>query len=287
MATIDVVRYFINSMQIGGSILHGVTTATVTRSTEMTTLITKGSPNITANFEKKPNINLSFSRYLTSSQYTNINAQNKVGSSRPSVEEISFGVVGGAGFKLNDMRIKSLSFNFPNEGNFTEQVSYEGVTNQTPSAFFKIDPPESGIVLRRKDFAGGSFPTEVSGKRILSVEASVNINYGHIPTWGNFYTNYSSYVSVPLDISCTFEVLDLGQNNSLNDLYTNADNGQKIFTSHLSNSSIVINSGGPTIDLGGENFLSNIERSGGDAGQNNYSVYKVTYKNTNNYFTVS
>ena len=43
----------------------------------------------------------------------------------------------------------------------------------------------------------------------------------------------------------------------------------------------------PTINLGTGNFLTNIDRSGGDAGQSDYSVYKYTYKNNDGSFTVS
>ena len=135
--------------------------------------------------------------------------------------------------------------------------------------------------------AGSTIPSAVvNGVHLLSIEVSLSINYGNIPTWGAFYTNKSSYISFPMDISCTFEILDTGFGSSISDFATDAL-GNNVFTSDLSEESIVIASGGPTINLGSKNFLSSVERSGGDAGQNNYSIYKVTYKNTNNYFTVS
>ena len=41
------------------------------------------------------------------------------------------------------------------------------------------------------------------------------------------------------------------------------------------------------IDLGTNNFLVSRERSGGDAGQSSYSIYKYTYKNTSSEFNIS
>ena len=46
-------------------------------------------------------------------------------------------------------------------------------------------------------------------------------------------------------------------------------------------------SGALTIDLGDNNYLTSSDRSGGEAGQSSYTVYKFTYKNSNNTFTIS
>jgi hypothetical protein len=41
------------------------------------------------------------------------------------------------------------------------------------------------------------------------------------------------------------------------------------------------------INLGTGNYLQSSERSGGDAGQGNYTTYKYTYKNNTSSFSIS
>jgi hypothetical protein len=290
--SIELVRYFINSMSVGGSQLYGVSTVSIERAANPTTLIKKGLPSTTRNWYKKPSASISYSRFLTSTIFTPINTSlMSQGGGRPTVTTIKVGTIGGGIFQFNDARLKSLNFNFPNEGNFTESVTYEGTTlSSGANGLVELNDVSDSIrVLRRKNFnmAGSTMPSAVAnGVHLLSVEASLSINYGNIPTWGDFYTNKSSYISFPMDISCTFEILDTGFGSSVSDFFTDSLSNNA-FESNLQDEEIVISSGGPTINLGTKNYLSNIERSGGDAGQNNYAIYKVTYKNTNNYFTVS
>lgn len=290
MPIVDVVRYFINSISVGGSQLGGVQSVTVSRAANVTTLMTKGSPSIVKNWYKKPNATMSYSRFLTQNLYTTINASNMAVSGRPSPQNIEVGIIDGSGLQFNDARITSLSFNFPNEGIFTESVTYEGVSIKSKSTTFSEfndEATESTYALRRKNFnsSASSIPSVISGNvHILSIDVSINISYGSIPTWGEFYTNNSNYISFPMDISCTFEVIDLGGSTTIDDFIQSSPNK---FNDIIAEESIIISTSGPTINLGSKNFLNNIERSGGDAGQNNYSIYKVTYKNTNNYFTVS
>lgn len=293
--SIELVRYFINSMSVGGSQLHGVSTVSIERTANPTTLIKKGAPSTTRNWYKKPSATINYSRFLTNTIYTTVNASSmSQAGGRPTTTIIKVGTIGGGIFQFDDARLKTLSYNFPNNGNFTENVTYEGTTLSAGASGANglvelNDVSDSIRVLRRKNFnmAGSTMPNAVvNGVHLLSIDVSLSINYGNIPTWGSFYTNKSSYISFPMDVSCTFEILDTGFGSSVSD-FSIDQIGDNIFTSNLAEESIVIASGGPTINLGSKNFLSNIERSGGDAGQNNYSIYKVTYKNTNNYFTVS
>lgn len=292
MPIVDVVRYFINSIAVDGSQQGGVSSVTVSRAANITTLVTKGKPSIVKNWYKKPNATMNYSRFLTQFQYTTINASSMAVAAKPSPKNIEVGIIGGSGLKFNDARITSLTFNFPNEGLFTESVTYEGVSIESmDSSFseFNDTATESVYALRRKNFKSGasSIPYVINDDmHILSIDVALNISYGTIPTWGQFYTSHSNYISFPMDISCTFEVIDLGGSTTIDD-FTEGLGGINTFNDSLAEESIVIATDGPTINLGTKNFLNNIERSGGDAGQNNYSIYKLTYKNTNNYFTVS
>jgi hypothetical protein len=283
MSTYQFVRYDINGISLGGTTLHGVQSVTLGRSMEATTIVKKGAPSVVKNWYKKPTATISFTRFLTSSIFTSYNLA--VASGPPSVSDIIISVVGMGGVKVRDCRLKTLTFNITNEGNFTESVTYEGNTFESGTVA-AYSTPEYGTVLRRQNFAFGSLPSQVSGKHILSAEASLSINYGHVPTWGQFYTNFSSYISVPVDVSCSFDVLETGFPSYITDEIT--VNGHNAYNSATIDDaqSISINSGGPVINLGGQNFLSNVERTGGDVG-GSYAIYKYTYRNTNNYFTVS
>ena len=282
MPTYKFVRYDVNAISLGGAPLHGVQSVTLGRSMDTTTIVKKGFPSTVKNWYKKPSATVSFTRFLTASIYTSYSLA--VAAGPPAVTTIEISPVDAQGIKLRDCRLKSLTYNFINDGNFTESVTYEGVTFETGSVSH-YTTPEYGTVLRRQDFAFGTLPSEVSGKHIISTEVSLNINYGRVPTWGQFYSNFSSYISVPVDVSCVFEVLDLSTPSYANDFIE--VNEHNAFDSTIDDTkSIIINSGGPTINLGTQNFLSNIERTGGDVG-GSYTTYKYTYRNTNNYFTVT
>ena len=121
---------------------------------------------------------------------------------------------------------------------------------------------------------------------MLSVSASMNINYGEIPTFGGLYTYKNKYMTYPVDISCTYEVLDREYAQSRVD-YTGSD-PDTIIDDDLESYYRVISIGGvPAINLGEKNFLTNIDRSGGDAGNSDYSIYRYTYKNNDNSFSIS
>jgi hypothetical protein len=283
MPTYQFVRYDINGISLGGTTLHGVQSVTLGRSLETTTIVKKGAPSVVKNWYKKPSVTISFTRFLTSSIFTSYSLA--VASGPPQTSDIVVSVIDIGGVKVRDCRLKSLTFNLTNEGNFTESVTYEGVTFESDTVT-SFATPEYGTVLRRQDFAFGSLPSQVSGKHILSAEASLNINYGQVPTWGQFYTNFSSYISVPVDVSCSFEVLETGFPSYISDAITTNSHNAYDSTTIDDSKSISIDSGGPVINLGSRNFLSNVERTGGDVG-GSYAVYKYTYRNTNNYFTVS
>ena len=285
MRTYNFVRYDVNGIALGGNTLHGVQTVTLGRSMDVTTIVTKGRPTTVNNWYKKPSVTVSFTRFLSGDRYTTFSLLTDTAiKTPPGTVDIDISPIDGAGIKARECRLKSLSFNLTNEGNFTESVTYEGVTFESGSVGH-YDTPEYGTVLRRQDFLFGTLPSEVSGKHILTAEAAININYGHIPTWGQFNTNFSSYISVPVDITCSFEVLETSIASYVSD-YSTDQFGHGIFTGSINPQSISINSGGPVVNLGSQNFISNVERTGGDVG-GTYTIYKYTYRNTNNYFSVT
>ena len=157
----------------------------------------------------------------------------------------------------------------------------------------------TGIVKTRKDFniSGCQFPSELSGvlkleqNRVLkSVDISVIMNWNELPFHGQMTSYKHKYIQFPLDITCSFNVLDLGYsqleqeyNNStyniIDDYYT-GDTG-------TADRVIKISAGGFSYDLGSGNILSNISRNGGDADNTGYATYTYTYKNSKNQFKIT
>jgi hypothetical protein len=297
-------QYFVHTLLIDGTKIHGVQTVNVSASYDVNNLTMKGlgagvgpTKGFTVrNFYKKPTMEVSFTKNLADNVVSLFPANFNFFQTPPNSFEISVGVVGGGGMKFKDMILKSISYSFRNEGNFTEQLTYEGhmvedFPELSETNYYTSNPsswPEfTGNVKRRKDFniAGGITPKEVSGI-LLSVEASLNMNYGEIPTFGYFPSVRNKYISLPIDISCTYEVLDKGYKNQNNLFYDGYSVDGYSVGDYVEPQSIIIASY-PTINLGTGNFLTNIDRSGGDAGQSDYSVYKYTYKNNDGSFTVS
>lgn len=217
---------------------------------------------------------------------------------------------GSVRFKYNNNCDVSDSYiNRSISGEYYEEITVESETppqlitkiglNKITISIAIID--EYGTVYRRQHFTK-SKPVGIPEDVLLSVTASLNINYGQIPTYGGFLSLYGKYISFPVDVSCTYEMLDVG--NSISQINSNAGiiafgatgaTGSVGATGPIiknavkdSVTGVVISiSGPPTINLGSKNFLSSIDRSGGDAGQSNYSTVKYTFKNNDNSFTVS
>jgi|694.fasta_scaffold142636_3 hypothetical protein len=227
------------------------------------------------------------------------------------------------GIKCRDMVLNAISYKFSTDGYFTEECSFaghsleSGVLKVGDAGYYQYNKkleegnfvPHSGTTKRRQNFFLAQAPREVStllasGAILRSVDVSINFEYGEYPTYGGFYTVANKYVKYPFDISCSFEVLDRGylkyNNKAWEGLlpesgYLNIANAAdgKVKTLNtvyreLNNESIQLGiSGALTIDLGDNNYLTSSDRSGGEAGQSSYTVYKFTYKNSNNTFTIS
>jgi hypothetical protein len=286
MAILKLVQYHVHSVSLNGTAVGGVQTVNVSRNFDNTTIIKMGDPSVVKNFYKKPTVEVSFSKFLSNGVGPSFPGFNLT-SSPPQTASLSIGISGGGGLSFADMVVGSASYTFNTEGFFTEQLTFTGHVMGASAAPF-VGFNEEGIVKRRQDFILSGFPQEVSallssGHVLLSAEASFNANYNFVPTYGNFYTIKGKYLSYPVDVSCSFEILDRG--------YTHTSVADAIAGSiddTVQNRSIVISAGGVTINLGSENFLVGLERTGGDAGQSSsYSTYRYTYKNNNGSFTVS
>jgi hypothetical protein len=276
-------------MYLNGSEVGGVQSMTVAKNAETTTIIKKGSPTVVKNFYKRPNVDVSFTKFLSNTAGAYFPGGFNLLQRPPQTFVLEAEVVGGGGLKFVDMILKSASYKFSNQGFFSETLTFNGSLLEG-RASISARPYEMGTTYRRQDYnkSGSSNPAAVSallagGHALLSTEVSFNANYGDIPTYGNFYSVKSKYLSFPVDVSCTYEVLDRGYTHSGS---TYGNDGNNFIYDTVSNESIIIG-GPPTINLGSNNFLVNIDRSGGEAGQGDYSIFKFTYRNNDGSFTIS
>lgn len=287
MSIINLVQYHVHSVYLNGDAVKGVQNVNVSRNFDNTTIIKWGDPSKVKNFYKKPNVEVSFSKFLSNNTGPSFPGFDLM-SSPPQTASLSVGISGGGGINFTDMVVGSASYTFNTEGFFTEQLTFNGHTMEQGAVVSLGGTPREGIVARRKDFILSGFPAEVSallssGHVLLSVEASFNANYNFVPTYGNFYSIKGKYLTYPVDVSCSFEILDRGYTHT-----SVAGSTSGAIDDSVNNRTIVISGGGATINLGSENFLVSIERTGGDAGQSSsYSTYRYTYKNNNGSFTVS
>lgn len=279
------VRYFVNSVLIDGSAVHGVQTATFSRASDITSIMPKGLPNGIKNFYKKPTVSISLTKFLSDEVGSTMNGfvLHDTIMLKPVGHTVAVGVLGGGGFTIEDSVLSSVVFNYTTQGFFTEEVTYTGhLVSGNPGGGSEF-AGEEDIVYRRQHFTP-SKPAAIPETVMLSVNVSMNINYGQIPTYGGLLSIEGKYISFPVDVSCTYEMLDTGVSTiPSNETTVSTFNAVKDAVTDVA----ISISGPPTISLGSKNFLSSIDRSGGDAGQSNYSIVKYTFKNTDNSFTVS
>lgn len=342
------IRYDLQNLKINNVVVSGIQNISINQNLDVTTIPQWGNPFNSTNVYKKPNIDISFSKFISDNVKSlpidiSITGVSKTGAVIPSGKIIPSPLdidiyiynyqnadnVYPTGIQLKDCLIKSINYKFGTEGFFTEDLTFSShlLINSGLAPAIKYDEEGSNFVIgsgsvkRRPDFFASGVPREVyghltSGHVLLSVDVSISFDYGDIPSYGRFYTTANKYVKYPIDVSCTFEVLDRGFYTVTGNMYqdTGTRSHSYIYSGILNPppySGEIKSSGnmneivysvfenmyttgillgikdGLTINLGPNNFLVSRERSGGDAGQNNYSTYRYTYKNTTSEFTLS
>lgn len=302
------IPYFLHSVFLNDSRLGGVQSVTISKDYDTTAIVKYGSPQTVKNFYKKPNVSITTSKFITSGLGPSIPSfslsdyiENAVGTypsykltvkiidQSVSSSDPGYGRNGAGGFEFKDMLVSSISYNYDVQGFFTEDITYVGHISNLNSGFigkFTVRTEnDTGEVYRRKDFAGITLPNIIPTNSVLqSVNASLNISYGDVPTWGNFYTLKSKYIAFPVDISCEINILNLGYKQD-SDGFSLLD-GSNVIDDSVSEYSISI-SGPPTVNIGSKNFLTSMNANGGDAGSSDYSTITYNFKNNNNSFSIS
>lgn len=196
-------------------------------------------------------------------------------------EEDDFVVAGNAQSYINmtGCFVDSLTYTFPVDGNFTEEVTFVGSHKAHTAAIGAPTHEEPGLVtgntngnvLRRQNFqiSQSTLPAEITGRNLSSCSISTSFNREKMFKLGQ-YSPFHRYVNFPIEITTTFDVIAENVADDGNALFDEVatectgrgDQRQAIFIS-------VCDGEGNTVyefDLGSGNALQTISYSGGDTG---------------------
>jgi len=187
------------------------------------------------------------------------------------------------GVQCTGMYISSLTYTFPVDGPFTEEIDFVG--NSKSLAGTVSAPATSGnIMLRRQHFLEGSstLPAEVDGKNLSNVTISADLGRESMYKLGSF-APFHRFVNFPLEVTTTFEVIA----QTIDGVSADAESVSCTGGSLPSEQPIVIAlcDGGQTtasytFDLGTKNVLQSVEYSGGDTSGGNVTI-TYTYSTYN------
>lgn len=282
--SVPLIQYFVHDATINGSRVGGSQTLTISKAVEPSNAQSFGNPFADrSKFRRKPRVDVSLQKMLSDDYGSTIPLFDirDLAIKRP-VDKYDLGatIYGGGSIKLADCVLTGLSYNFSNQGWFTEELSFEGsVSEQTAAgaAGTGLTRTAEGTPYQRQHFLSSTLPAEVDGEVLLSVSVDLSIGYDELVSYGTFYTYETKFVQVPISVNSTFEILDRGYSQTDIDYIAN-----EVMDS-LTKQAIVINSTPVSIDLGDKNILVTIERRGANAGDSNYSTLAFTYTNINDF----
>jgi hypothetical protein len=352
------IRYDLQSLRINNVGISGIQNVSVSQTRDVTSIPTRGNPFVSKVMYKKPNVEVTFTKFLSDNVASLVIDSGLVNATRyksvfpsgkliPAPLDINIDIydyvnpnnISPSGLEIKDALLKSINYTFGTNGFFTENIGFSSHVLLSSGIKYTVKPyednnfiPHTGTVKRRQDFYISGVPAEVaahlsSGHALLSADVSISIDYGDIPSYGRFFSVMNKYVRYPIDVTCSFEVLDRGYYKDSGNIYSSdkfrelpyitglqfSDPYIPILLNGVEVTGSIIKGKAPSpaeivnsvyeqltatgiilgikdvlkIDLGNNNFLVSRERSGGDAGQSNYSVYKYTYKNTTSEFNIS
>ena len=192
--------------------------------------------------------------------------------------------------------LSSVSYTFPVEGNFTEDVTLVAnsktwlevlnnlVSNDTAFMNPLADNPNDGAGIARRSLwnkdstilpvgASGGIPADA---KVQSVSVSVDLGREAIYNLGD-RVPFTRYVNFPVEVTTEIEVIATS-----GDLVGASENGSACSNvKSLQDKSIkIVLCDGTTLDLGNKNKLTNVNYTGGDTGGGNATVsYSYTTYN--------
>lgn len=186
----------------------------------------------------------------------------------------------------------SITYNFPAEGNFTEEASIVA-NSKTWGGTADDDVPDANMtgVARRQflntasclfptgnadgPFNSGSLPSDF---KLQSISVSVDFGREEIYQLGERLP-FTRYINFPVEVTSEFEVISaLGDNASGSETAASCSNPKALMDQAIK----VVLCDGMTLDLKSKNKLNSVSTAGGDAGGDNVT-YTYSYINYNDF----
>lgn len=188
--------------------------------------------------------------------------------------------------------LSSVTYNFPADGAFTEEVSIVANNKDWATTAVNTDPPDASLtgVARRQMFnlAGSVFPTGAAGTnggafasgslpqdfKLQSVSVSVDLGREEIFQLGQRLP-FTRYINFPVEVNSEFEFISAkGDQVGATELNTACANPKALADRSIK----IVLCDGTTLDLGSQNKLNSVSQSGGDAGGDNVT-FTFSYVN--------
>lgn len=195
--------------------------------------------------------------------------------------------------KMLPAYLSSVTYNFPADGAFTEEVSIVSNTKQWAAATpVNTDPPDASLtgVARRQmfDIANSIFPTGAAGTnggafisgslpadfKLQSVSVSVDLGREEIFQLGERLP-FTRYINFPVEVNTEFEVISAKGDQVGAEESSLACSNPKALADRTIKLKLC---DGMILDLGTKNKLNSVSQSGGDAGGDNVT-FTFSYVN--------
>jgi hypothetical protein len=174
--------------------------------------------------------------------------------------------------------LQSLTYTFPVDGDFTEEVNFVGISKTVATAAAPATPTAGSdstqTVLRRQNFKVDGLPVAVSGANVQSITISADLGRESIYKLGQF-KEFHRYVNFPLEISLEIEVLATDLDNLAVDVDNLGCSGLNLGSEAVTLNLCAPSGGNSTVysfDLGDKVSLTSVAFNGGDTGGGNATL---------------
>ena len=264
--------------------LQGARSISITTNRQVTNIFTPGSKDAIASYTVLPDIELTFTSYLTAfPDLTNEPGVNDYTSLDVTIgDETDECLSPKHSLRFKYLFLTNFECNMSVDGVFTIQRTFKGWTKHAgcspPGAFTCTeapDPPGSNAYSRQKfDLSGSAIPAFVkSASALQSITASCSINRQYVPEFAT-RKPYASYITFPIENSCKFETIikDSLDGNNLDFIQNACKNTPAV----QENISLQLCGGGGSFDINNAYFTSS-SYSGADAGDKSNLKASLSY----------
>ena len=276
--------YACHALAVDGSFVAGAQSAAITTSFDLEPVFQLGQLEAVDVLNLSPNVEVTVTRALTDSSGTIFSGSfiDNVGDNDKTVclgigddqEEL---LTSTSSIHCTGMGISGVTYNFPVDGIFTEEVSFSGTSKTVGGCSVNASEDTTSKALVRYSYQSGVPATVTSAGNLTNISISASISRENLFRLGE-YKAYHNFASLPSEITVDFEV----SATSVDGIAIAAAAGCSGPTENKENI---------TIALCGYSFaienarLSNVAYGGGDTGGGNATI-TFTYTSYNS-LTVS